>query len=131
MALHKKTAHRTSHLATIKKSQKRMPTRKELSRIGVNKRGEDINISRKVLPAAKRSNVKNVRAAVKKVTKKQSIVGKLQTFSANRNIKLARNQARLTGKKGIHSNKAKLAIARRSASGLQQAIIKRNKAKHK
>lgn len=47
----KKTAAKTKHIATIKKSQKRMPTKKELSRIGVNSRGEDINLKKK---AAKR-----------------------------------------------------------------------------
>lgn len=131
MAIHKASPRKTKHIATIKKSQKRMPTRKELSRIGVNSRGEDINLKRKVLPAAKKSTVKASNVRVKKVKKKQTIIGRLQTFDANRRMKLAHGQAGIAGPKGVGSNAAKLAVGKRAAKGMQAAIIKKNLAKHK
>ena len=67
----------------------------------------------------------------KAVVKKQTIIGKMQTFDANRRIKVARSMARLADSKGIHTNKAKLQIARKSEKGLSRAIIKKNLAKHK
>lgn len=70
-------------------------------------------------------------ATKKKAPKKQTIVGKLQTFDANRKIKVTRSMARLAGPKSTHSNAAKLSIARKGARGLMEATIKKNKAKNK
>ena len=63
--------------------------------------------------------------------KKQTFVGKLQTFDANREIKVTQSMTRLASPQGTASNKVKLQLARAAAKGLARATIKKNKAKHK
>ncbi len=86
-------------------------------------------------PSQRRLLKKRSKKVAKKkvVKKKQTIIGKVQTFQANRGIAASRGLGRQSRNSGLgkQSNSARLALARKSAKGLQKNIIKKNKAKTK